>query len=121
MSWGRGSASAKGAHQYNTYNDFFVFTHRWGMADEKLQTEFITDMASLNQLLVDATKELHDFYIVTENVLMVTWMYKEEYRVGGHKSNIFIAAFTTSWARLKLYEEIEKLGDRLYYKDTDSI
>ena len=91
------------------------------MADEKLQTEFIDDLAALNALLVDETKELHDFHIINETVLMVTWKYKEEFRIGGKKSNIFIAAFTTCWARLKLYQEIEKLGNRVYYFDTDSI
>ena len=55
------------------------------MADEKLQTEFITELADLNRLLVDDTKDLHDFYIVNENVLMVTWKFKEEFSVGGAK------------------------------------
>ena len=91
------------------------------MSDNLLQTEFITDLASLNQLLIDESKELHDFTIVNEKVLMVTWKRIEEYAVGGQNTNIFIAAFTTCWARLKLYEEIEKLGDRLVYKDTDSV
>ena len=91
------------------------------MDDEKLTTEFITDLAALNDLLVDETKILHDFNILNETVLMVTWKYKEDLAVGGKKSNIFIAAFTTCWARLKLYEEIEKLGDRVHYFDTDSL
>ena len=39
----------------------------------------------------------------------------------GKKSNIFIAAFTTCFARLKLYSELYKLGDRVIYYDTDSI
>ena len=98
-----------------------AFFFRWGMADEKLQTEFITDLASLNKLLLDETKEIHDFHILNQTVLMVTWKYRETFSVGGRKSNIFIAAFTTCWARLKLYEEIEKLGDRILYFDTDSL
>ena len=32
--------------------------------------------------------------------------------------NIFICIFTTAWARLKLYEELEKLDSRVYYMDT---
>ena len=35
--------------------------------------------------------------------------------------NVYIAAFTTCWARLKLYDTLEKLGDRVLYYDTDSI
>ena len=37
------------------------------------------------------------------------------------KSNIFIAVFTTCWARLKLYEVLEKTGRRYLYYDTDSV
>ena len=35
--------------------------------------------------------------------------------------NVVIAAITTAQARLKLYEEMEKLGDRVIYTDTDSL
>ena len=37
------------------------------------------------------------------------------------KLNVFIAAFTTSLARLKLYEALVFLGDRALYYDTDSV
>ena len=37
------------------------------------------------------------------------------------KQNVFIAAFTTSFARLKLYDAIDSLGDRVLYYDTDSV
>ena len=36
-------------------------------------------------------------------------------------TNIFLAAFTTAWARLKLYSEMGKLGQAVLYHDTDSI
>ena len=35
--------------------------------------------------------------------------------------NIFIAAFTTCLARLKLYDVMDALGDRCLYSDTDSV
>ena len=37
------------------------------------------------------------------------------------KQNVFIAAFTTSLARLKLYDPLDFLGDRVLYYDTDSV
>ena len=39
----------------------------------------------------------------------------------GFKQNVFIASFTTSLARLKLYEALDVLGDRVLYYDTDSV
>lgn len=37
------------------------------------------------------------------------------------KTNIFIASFTTCWARIKLYQVMEKAGNNTLYVDTDSI
>jgi hypothetical protein len=45
----------------------------------------------------------------------------EENQLDNGKTNIFVAAFTTCWARLKLYELLEKLGDRALYFNTDSV
>ena len=35
--------------------------------------------------------------------------------------NIFIACFTTSYARLKLYDALDILKERVLYMDTDSV
>jgi len=35
--------------------------------------------------------------------------------------NIFVACFTTCWARLHLYDALELLGDRVLYFDTNSV
>ena len=37
------------------------------------------------------------------------------------KTNIFIAAFTTCWARLKLYSYLHELQQQVLYYDTDSV
>ena len=36
-------------------------------------------------------------------------------------SNVYIAAFTTTWARIKLWKKLHELGERVLYYDTDSI
>ena len=35
--------------------------------------------------------------------------------------NIFVACFTTCWVRLRLYEALDLLQDRVVYFDTDSV
>ena len=50
---------------------------------------------------------------------MYTHVQDEEPQNG--KTNIFVAAFTTCLARLKLYESFEVLGERALYFDTDSV
>ena len=35
--------------------------------------------------------------------------------------NVFVACFTTAWARLRLYEALPLLGERVLYYETDSV
>ena len=51
---------------------------------------------------------------------LVTTMAEEEYE-RSVKTNVFIAAFTTSHARLKLYGALDTLKERVLYYDTDSV
>ena len=37
------------------------------------------------------------------------------------KTNIFIAAFTTCWALLKLYSYLDQVQQQVLYYDTDSV
>lgn len=46
---------------------------------------------------------------------------EEEDLIKGRATNVFIAVFTTCQARLKLYESLEILKDRVLYYDTDSV
>lgn len=45
----------------------------------------------------------------------------EENAPKGRKNNIFVASFTTSYARLKLYESLDTLQQQVLYFDTDSV
>ena len=41
--------------------------------------------------------------------------------VKGTKTNIFLAAFTTCHARLKLFESLDTIQEQVLYYDTDSV
>lgn len=60
-------------------------------------------------------------YLPSWNIAALQWETKKDFIEKDTATNIFIAAFTTCHARLKLYSEIEKLGDAVLYFDTDSI
>lgn len=55
------------------------------------------------------------------NVAHVYTMDISEAHEGGKNSIVALSAFVTCFARLKLYDELYKLGDRVLYFDTDSI
>lgn len=55
----------------------------------------------------------------TENYICVT--YVERYKRKNTHTNLMLASFITAGGRLRLYEHLSKLGDRVMYHDTDSI
>ena len=55
----------------------------------------------------------------TENYICVTFV--ERYKRKNKHTNLMLASFITAGGRLRLYEHLSKLGDRVLYHDTDSI
>lgn len=89
-----------------------------GERQNKPQTHCIT---SPHQLLDDPAYEISNVRICNEDVMeVVTTIAEEEYK-RSFKTNVFIAAFTTSLARLKLYNALDVLQDRALNYDTDSV
>ncbi|GBM31280.1 hypothetical protein AVEN_91282-1 [Araneus ventricosus] len=62
-----------------------------------------------------------DVYLPKPEVAAIVWDSKKDFIPQDTRTNIFLAAFTTTWARLKLYSEMNKLGEAVLYHDTDSI
>ena len=74
----------------------------------------------LFRLLDDNTYHLCNLRICSEEVLeVVTTMDQDAYQ--SSFKIVFIAAFTTAQARLKLYGALDQLKERVLYMDTDSI
>lgn len=78
------------------------------------------------EYMLDASIEINDIFFANEETAFISYNYVE------HPENTFTAsesknlslitgAYTTAHARLQLYKELSKLGNRLLYCDTDSI
>ena len=102
---------------------------QWGylaMRSNKTSVKFINDSAEFFKFISDPMYEIKgiDYYYIenTKNyTLQVYYKIKDDFYEGNEKTNVVLAAFVTSQARLKLYSELEKLGERVLYFDTDSI
>ena len=107
-----------------TYNFVFLSCNLWGKFGErqnKPQTHVITSPHQLFNILDDPVYEISAVRICSEDVMeLVTTMAEEEYECS-FKTNVFIAAFTTLHARLKLYSALDTLKERMLYYDTDSV
>ena len=73
------------------------------------------------QVLTDPGKLLVDFHIINDDVIQIEYKNSEDFECQSFNSNVTIAVFCTSWARLKLWSVMQRLGKRVLYHDTDSI
>ena len=69
----------------------------------------------------DETVIVKNVNVYNDDVLEVTTVKKEGAYAPTTKGNIFIALFTTAIARLKLYDALDQLKERVLYYDTDSV
>jgi len=59
--------------------------------------------------------------VINEQMVEVHYQYREEDIPVSPYLNIFVVSFTTSWARRRLNEALQLLGERVLYYDTDSV
>ena len=97
------------------------FYGKFGQRTNMKKTLFVKDIKQLMQVLTDPGKLLMDFHIMNDDVIQVEYKNTEDFECQSFNTNVTIAAFCTSWARLKLWSVMQKLGKRVLYHDTDSI
>ncbi|XP_028132068.1 uncharacterized protein LOC114327599 [Diabrotica virgifera virgifera] len=94
---------------------------KFGQRQNLKQTEYITDPKKWYEKLLDDKINISNVIFINDNIAQVSYDSKDEFVEDPTSTNIFIAIFTTSNARLRLYEMIDKLGEAVAYFDTDSI
>ena len=96
----------------------------WGKFAQKSnlkRSKFIDNEAQFYSILCDRTSEISDWRIISPTIAQVEYSMVSGFEQADANSNLYIAIFTTSYARLKLYELIDRLGDNTIYLDTDSV
>ena len=105
-------------------NDSSLFYSLWGKFGQRenlRQHEVVKDLAHFYKLLLDSTKKVQDFYILDEGSVLVEYENDPDFVECASNGNIFIAVFTTCWARLHLYKVLDHVGEAALYYDTDSV
>jgi hypothetical protein len=94
---------------------------KFGQRNNMSQTEFVTQPSRFYELLLNnKLTDIHVTYL-TEDMIQVNYRYKDVFVDNKFNTNIFIALYTTANARLRLYDQLAKLGKAVLYCDTDSI
>ena len=93
----------------------------FGKNPSKAVTEIVQDASRFHELLMDESSTVTCKQINSEDLLVKSTP-KKDFVDTDNKTNVVVALFTTMWARLKLYREVlDKLQERAYYTDTDSV
>ncbi|XP_071944489.1 uncharacterized protein [Antedon mediterranea] len=97
------------------------FWGKFGQKENVSQTKFVTEPREAYDLLSNPQVIVNDINFINENLAEVKFENDEQFIKVNKKTNVVIAAFTTASARLKLYELLESLQERVLYYDTDSV
>ena len=87
----------------------------------KSSTKAVSNPAQLHDVVSDPLKTVTAIRICNEDLLEVVYTSPDDECVENGKTNLFVAAFTTCHARLKLYSYFKVLGVEVLYFDTDSV
>ena len=96
----------------------------WGKFGERLdqgETVFVDKPAELYKIINNDDLKNINYIRYNDDIYQFHYKYHDKYTQINNRTNIFIAIFTTSWARQKLYEGLDFLGRNVLYYDTDSI
>ena len=85
------------------------------------KTEIVHQPKRFIELLYSDEFEVCDARIVNDDMVEVQYKSTEEFVEQNNKVNVVIASFTTAYARLKLYDLLDLLQERVLYYDTDSV
>ena len=94
---------------------------KFGQRLDKTHVKEFTDARDLHDFLASGRYKITYVSPVTEDLVEVYYKIRDTMIEVNANLNIFVACFTTCHARLHLYEELERLGRRVAYFDTDSI
>lgn len=98
------------------------FWGKFGQRSDLSRTDYVQTKDDYFKFLHDETKVINNVSFTSDGEkAIIHWTDKDDHVETMPNTNIFIAAYTTAMARLKLYTYLEKLKDRVLYFDTDSV
>ena len=96
----------------------------WGkfaQTSDRTSKEFVTQTRRFFQLFSDDCFKVSDVQVVNDDCVYVTFKKGVEFQTSTLNTNVVIASYVTTHARLELYSYLERLEERALYCDTDSV
>ena len=111
-----GSSPERGINSF-----LFFLLGKFAQRTNLTKTELVTDPGRFFELLFSEETEVAEARLVNDEMTEVYYRNVVEFEESGDKVNIVIAAYTTAYARLKLYDLLDQLQEQVLYYDTDSV
>ena len=97
------------------------FLGKFAQRPNMVKTEQIRDPQVYFDYLSSDEINVLDANLVSDDMIEIQYEYTDKFIQPNAKTNVVIAAFTTAYARLKLYDVLDMLQERVLYYDTDSV
>ena len=94
---------------------------KFGQRNNMSQTKYVTDVSEFYEILLNDKIDNINFQFINDNMVQMTYNFKDQFVDNSNSTNIYVACFTTSHARLMLYDKLDYLKEKVLYFDTDSI
>ena len=116
-----GHPRVSGSSPERGINSFYFLLGKFAPRSNLTKTELVTDPNRLFEMLFSEEIEVPDVRLVNPETAEVQFKNAWGFEESNDKVNIVIAAFTTAYARLKLYDLLDQLQEQVLYYDTDSV
>lgn len=96
----------------------------WGKLLEnssKKKTIYAKDMKTFMNTLLSKENKSVTIFPHGENMIEMEFLKIPEFTKDNYNNNPYIGSFVTSYARLVLYDALDKLNEKILYYDTDSV
>ena len=94
---------------------------KFGQRSNMSQTKYVTEVSEFYELLLDDKLDNLNIQFINDDMVQMIYNFKDPFVDNSKNTNIYIACFTTSHARLMLYDKLDYLQEKVLYFDTDSI
>ncbi|KAF4518576.1 hypothetical protein B566_EDAN015731 [Ephemera danica] len=111
----------KNMTEHEKKNYIESYKHHEGIDLDYDQIQYNAALRSLAKLLLNSLWEVCNIDSLSDEMVCINWKYREDVYVPSPNVNPVIAAYTTTFARIRLYKLLDQLGERILYYDTDSV
>ena len=119
--WGKSIGRPRQRSWNSVLTLFSRFVGKFAQRSNLVQTKTITDVQTYLDYFSSDEFVVLDAVFVNEEMVELRYENTKNFIETNCKTNVVIAAFTTAYARLRLYETLEVLQERVLYYDTDSV